>query len=364
MDVDARLQLYDLKTKYIFETRPGITNYNIPLYNLNGYPNTNALPIPTDPSQPNLQPQISLYPVYQGFMGPAFVNGIQVPFYTDRASYYNIWPLYVQALNNSYFGDGVTTTFTLNLPNFPSMAGYVDITGVAAAYSYSSPQVSADPIVANAPNPNISKANIYPAVFITTQDANQNLLQVNDSGQFFNGAAPSGNMQLGMLTGNVTGGWSNSPLTNVVNYSNGQVNVTFSSPPALDVAINLQCFFFQSGIPRAVLYYNNCITIMPPPDISYQIEINGYLSPAAFLTSNQSIPFAYMCEYIARGAARKILADTGDMEQMQFLEPFFKEQESLVWKRSQRQFTSTRTGTIFSEYSSQSPSNNYAGGGN
>jgi hypothetical protein len=71
-----------------------------------------------------------------------------------------------------------------------------------------------------------------------------------------------------------------------------------------------------------------------------------------------------MCEYIARGAARKILADTGDIEQFQFYEPLFREQEMLVWKRSQRQFTATRTQTIFSEFSSQRPYNNFSGGGN
>ena len=61
-----------------------------------------------------------------------------------------------------------------------------------------------------------------------------------------------------------------------------------------------------------------------------------------------------MSEYIARGAARKILADTGDVEQFAFYEPLFKEQEQLVWKRSQRQFTSTRTNTIFSQLTTQS----------
>jgi hypothetical protein len=61
-----------------------------------------------------------------------------------------------------------------------------------------------------------------------------------------------------------------------------------------------------------------------------------------------------MCEYIARGAARKILADTGDTEQFMFYEPLFKEQETLVWKRSQRQFTATRTCTIFSDLQGQS----------
>jgi hypothetical protein len=65
------------------------------------------------------------------------------------------------------------------------------------------------------------------------------------------------------------------------------------------------------------------------------------------------VQFAYMSEYIARGAARKILADTGDTEQFAFYEPLFKEQETLVWKRSQRQFTANRTGTIFSDLQGQ-----------
>ena len=55
-----------------------------------------------------------------------------------------------------------------------------------------------------------------------------------------------------------------------------------------------------------------------------------------------------MCEYISRGAARKLLSDTGDWDQFDRYEPLFLEQEMLVWKRSQRQFTATRTDTIFS----------------
>jgi len=86
-----------------------------------------------------------------------------------------------------------------------------------------------------------------------------------------------------------------------------------------------------------------------PPANQYTVELTAYLSPAAFLNSAQAIQFGYMCEYIARGAARKILSDTGDIEQFQFYEPLFKEQEMLVWKRSQRQFTATRTQTIYSQ---------------
>lgn len=345
-DSDGIFQLFDFKTKWIFQTQPGINHYNIPLYNTNGYPTQ---------TEPGNQ-VISYYPVYQGFLAPAFVNGIQVPYYTDRASFYNIWPLYVQALNNSFEGNGTAGPYALTLPNFPALTGYTDITGVIASGS------TTDPIVAAAPSAAVSKTSIFPSVYITTQDANQNLIQVNDTGQFFNQAAPSGNMQLGLLTGNVAGGWSTT--LNTINYTNGQMNVTFSSSIPSGTPINLQCFFFQQGIPRAILFYNNCVSIMPPPDTNYQIELNAYLSPAAFLSTSTAIPFAYMSEYIARGAARKILSDTGDVEQFQFYEPLFKEQRDLVWKRSQRINTSQRTGTIFSEYSSQSPSNNYAGGGN
>ena len=100
-----------------------------------------------------------------------------------------------------------------------------------------------------------------------------------------------------------------------------------------------------------------------PPNIQYLVSLEGYLSPAAFLASTNAVPFAYMSEYIARGAARKILADTGDVEQFQFYEPFFREQEILVWKRSQRIFTSSRTQTIFSEGGSGNLSTNTTQGG-
>lgn len=345
MDVDARMQLFDFKTTYRFQTSPGITQYNMPLYNTNGYPTQ---------IQPGNQ-LISYYPVYQGFLQPVFVNGIQVPFYTDPGAYYNIWPNYIQSLNNSFTGDG-GTSYTLTLPNVPALAGHVDITGIIAAGS------SIDPIVATTLDTAVPKTSTYPAVFITTQDANNNTIVATDSGQFLSATGVSGNMQLGMLTGDVTPGWNTS--TNVVNYTTGTVEVTFDSAIPDGTPINIQSYFYQQGIPRAVLFYNNTITIRPPPDVSYLVELQAYLTPAAFLSTSQAIQFAYMSEYIARGAARKILADTGDIEQFQFYEPLFREQEILVWKRSQRIFTSTRTGTIFSESSSQSPSNNYAGGGN
>lgn len=70
-----------------------------------------------------------------------------------------------------------------------------------------------------------------------------------------------------------------------------------------------------------------------------------------------------MAEYLARGAARKILSDTGDVDQFQFYEPLFREQELLVWKRSQRQWTATKTQTLYSQgpYTTGYGNNNLGG---
>jgi len=237
--------------------------------------------------------------------------------------------------------------------------------------SYSSGNVQ-DPPITDVFLEDIPTTSVYAAVYFTTTDINGNQLLVSDSGQFLQdnvgygllmvpGNAPFGNVGL-------SGGYSVS--LNTVNYATGVANVTFCASDGSPVVvpagtpINAQCYFYEQGIPRAVLFYNNVITIRPPPNIPYRIELAAYLSPAAFLNSGAAIPFGYMAEYIARGAARKILADTGDVEQFTFYEPLFKEQETLVWKRSQRIFTSTRTGTIFSETQGQTNYNNLGAGTN
>lgn len=332
IDVDARMQLFDLKTLYRFQTSPGVDQYNMPLYSLQTEPGSQT---------------ISYYPVYQGFMAPASINGIPVPFYTQRDTFWNLWPNYVQSLTQAATGNGTTGPYTISLPFFPALPGHVDMTGIIANGS------NTDPIYASTINTAIPTTSIYSAVYLTATGANGQNIVVADSGQFLSGvtdgnlygllmqpgAAPYGNTAL-------SGGYSTT--SNVVDYVNGVAYVTFPTAIPDGAPINAQCYFYEQGIPRAILYYDNVITIRPPPNIQYLVEMEAYLSPAAFLSTSASIPFAYMSEYIARGAARKILSDTGDVEQFMFYEPLFREQEQLVWKRSQRQFTATRTPTIFS----------------
>lgn len=361
MDVDARVQLFDLKTTYQFQTTPGIAAYNMPLYN-------------TQIEDDNQQ--IGAYPVYQGFQQPCYLNGIQVPFYTDLNSFWNLWPNYAQFLNPAATGDGTVGPYKIPLAEAPAIPGHLDMSGIVANINNGNGNV--DPIFSSTGFPtyiqsgntfiNLPTTSFYPGVYFTAKNANGQLVQVSDSGLFLKAALPAGTSGdlYGLLMAPGNAPLSNKPLfdatstpnvysttINTVNYTQGYANVFFPEPVPAGNPINAECLFFNPGLPRAILFYNNTMTIRPPPDISYNVQLSTYLTPAAFMNTGAAIPFAYMAEYIARGAARKILADTGDIEQFQFYEPLFREQEMLVWKRSQRQFTASRTATIFSDLQGQ-----------
>lgn len=334
-DVDARVQLFDLKTTYSFQTTPGIDKYNMPLYDIQTEPGSQT---------------IGAYPVYQGFLPYCSINGVAVPFYTQKGDFWNLWPNYVQSLTSAATGDGTTGPYTINLPFFPAIPGHIDMSGIVALAGSGNPS---DPPFTTSFLTGVPVTSVQSGVYFTSVDDNGQAVIVQDSGQFLSGSTSGDLYGLLMVPGSapfgntaLSGGYSTS--LNTINYETGVAVVTFPTAIPSGTPINSQCYFYEQGMPRGIMFYNNVITVRPPPDVSYLVEMEAYLSPAAFLNSGDAIPFGYMAEYIARGAARKILSDTGDVDQFQFYEPLFKEQETLVWKRSQRQFTSTRTQTIFS----------------
>lgn len=345
MDIDGRMQLFDLKKKYQFQTTPGVDRYNMPLYSV---------------QNESEDQQIGMYPVYQGFLGPAYINGVPVGFYTQKENFFTDFPKIIQNMTVVGVGNGSSGPYTLQLPILSNtlppnppfngiVRGHIDTTGIISTGTNVDPPLvtsdQASDAIADMPVTSVDSA-----FFITSIDATGANVVVADSGQFL-----TGNVNYGLLMspgkapyGNtaLTGGYSTS--LNTINYFSGAVTLNFPVAIPQGVNINAQAFYFQSGLPRGILFYDNCLTLRMPPSQQWLVELDAYLSPAAFLNTNDAIPFAYMAEYIARGAARKILSDTGDVEQFQFYEPLFKEQELLVWKRSGRQFTTTRTETIYS----------------
>jgi hypothetical protein len=429
-DVDARIQLFDLKKTYSFVTTPGVDRYNMPLYD-------NQIESPTNDPQ-----SINFYPVYQGFLPSCKINGVEIAFQTQKQLFFNSYPNIVQNLQVAAIGDG-GATYTIQLPILPAanppnppynaiVRGHVDIAGIIATGN------NVDPPRGSNFNTNIPVTSVDAAVYITALGEDGSNVIVTDSGQFLSsninygmlmspGKAPFGNTALpggylaslsitGITLGTTTvitvvnslqpgqpveidsvsgtvelngnlytilsatptsitlnvdstlftpyiSGGIVSSLQNVINYLTGTIQVTFPQEIPQGNNINVQVYFFAGGLPRAMLFYNNTITFRSVPAFQYVVELDGYMTPAAFLNSAEGIPYGYMSEYIARGAARKILSDTGDGEQLQFYEPMFLEQEQLVWKRSQRQWTATRTETIYSQGCGQGINFNQSGSG-
>src|SRR5690242_17411837 len=219
-DVDARLQLFDLKTKYQFQTQPGVDQYNMPLYNVQSEGGGQS---------------VGMYPVYQGFTQTAYVNGIQVPFQTDKTTFFNIWPNIVQQLFVVGVGNNTVGPYTLSFPITPAnsspvnppiqaiLRGHVDIGGIMAT------GINADPPVGVNLNTNIPVANTFPAVYLTATAADGSNIIVADSGQFLfgntnygllmtPGKAPTGNAPLPNTLGQLT---PYSTTQNTINYLTG-----------------------------------------------------------------------------------------------------------------------------------------------
>ena len=359
-DVDPRLQIFDLKKKIQFTTQPGVDQYNMPLYDVQ----VEGIEAPGT----NTQQNIGLYPVYQGYLEPAFANGQRLLFQTQKNYFYNQWQNQVQFYPNIAKGLGGTQTYTIQIPQLSNLVpttwpynsvlvrGHVDMSGITNLGSNEDPPF-ADAITR--PNPLVTSCDSK--VFVTYQTTSNDMVQIIDTGVVLSSNRnkgilyTKGNPPLGNQASSVLG-------QETVDYTTGTIVIVRQVP--LGKPINVQCSFAETGMPRACLFYNNSLTLRPVPDNTYNIELDAYLTPSAFINLGyqSNVQYPHMSEYISLGAARKILSDTGDIEQFNFYEPIFKEQETLVWKRSQRQWTSTRTQTIYSQSTGDGMGNSSRGG--
>lgn len=275
-DMPARLQLFDLKRQYIFETVPNIFMYQFPI------------------------------DLYQGVKPPAYCDGIPLGYFQTNEQFYNVFPEFVNN-QQDIFGDNTTGPYTINFGQTPILRGFTDDLGYLTPY-----------------------------VFITGFDnGNEQFYIVDDGNGILNQTDSSFQNILFQNAGTVD------YITGVAVFS------TLNPVPSSNI-ISSQTSPYSAGMPRAMLFFNNIFKLYPVPSKVYKVQIDCFVTPQQFLNTDDAIPFSYMSEYIARGAARKILSDSGDYEQFQFYEPLFREQENNVLRRSSRQNATQRTPTIFS----------------
>lgn len=293
-EMPERLQLFELKRQYTFETIPNQFIYQFP------------------------------YQQYQKVESPIYVDGVQIGLLQSNDQFYKLYPEFV---NNEQpiLGDGTSGPYSITFGKNPVLRAFIDDLG-----------------------------NLLPYVYITATDTSGEFCYIVDSG-FLN---PSGEGILietdasfqTILGPSVADGGSGS-----VNYLTGVATFTFLNNIGGQQPIYCQSSPYSPGTPRICLFFNNTLKLYPVPDRAYKVQMDAFITPAQFLSTEAAVPFAYMAEYIARGATRKILSDNADYEQFQFYEPLFREQENLVLRRTQRTNDNERTPTIFSSQTNNKP---------
>lgn len=147
---------------------------------------------------------------------------------------------------------------------------------------------------------------------------------------------------------------TNQPLANsTVNYATGAVSITFPNTVDSTEIIQVAVKQIQLSRPWMVNLYNNTFTVRPVPDKAYSVTVQAYKSPIQLLEDEQSPAMKDTWQYVALGAAIKVMQDRQDSDAIASIMPFFKEQEALVLYRTAVQMAPMSTPTIYDGYGQQ-----------
>ena len=244
----------------------------------------------------SLQPNIDTYTIdsvltdindFITFNPPVYIAGFKAFYSQSEEEFFNIYPFHNSIQSTGLSGNGGTFAFAGTLSGIPVTRGKVCFTAKSA-----------------------------------TNDG----LELSDKDSD------------GLLTGDGTG---------TINYLTGAYTLTFSTAP-LGV-INSQTVPYVAARPTAMLYFGNKFVFRPIPDQVYHVQIEAFVRPTDLLAMGDKPELEQWWQYIAYGAAKKVLEDRMDMETVQMIMPEFNRQEKMVLRRTIVQQTNERTATIYTE---------------
>lgn len=240
---------------------------------------------------------------------PLYIAGMRRMLSQSREQFFNIYPNISQIGQTGLFGDGVTVNFAGTLPTGNVPAGV---------------PVMQNNVLFNSIGPNYYGLELHD---IPT-DANT-----------------------GILDGDTGAG------LNTINYITGAYNLSFSAAPLAGQPINFQVVPYQAAMPQVVLFYNDTFTVRPIPDQVYPITFDVFVVPTELLSTDttQHPDINQWFQYIAYGAARKILQERLDMESVALLEPEYHKQELLCLRKTNMQLSNQRVATVYTEGSANWP---------
>lgn len=314
-DIPEHLRLFNLRTTFTFYTNPFQDVYPTDTLSFVGV---------------TTNPLYNFQNLYISVHDPVYIAGYQAFFSQDRQQFFGIYPLVNNIASIGVTGDGATTQFS----------GQIIIQQGAIL------------------NPNqVQQVGLLQNnVLFSSLDSNNNGLAMIDVPVI---DSVTGNPT---TTGNLVPP-SSSPTgfptvvdpNNNINYASGVFTVTFPTAPGAGETINSQTVPQVATLPQALLFYDNQFTVRPIPDQPYRVNFEAYVRPTALLDTNQSPQLEEWWQYIAYGAAKKILEDRMDMETVALIMPEFKQQERMILRRTIVQYTNERAATIYTEQISFGP---------
>lgn len=244
---------------------------------------------------------------------PVYIAGYQSMFSLSRQQFFSIYPNVNNIQSIGFEGDGVETNFSGFLSNVPVLQNNVLFSSV---------------------------------------DVNNIGLSVKDVPTVLNPTL--GDLVLANDPTNIVGD---------INYVTGEYDFTFDVAPAEGQAINSQTVPYVAALPQALLFYDGVFTVRPVPDQPYRVQFEVYQRPDELLTGTQMPSLSEWWQYIAYGAARKVLQDRMDLDTLAMIEPEYQKQEQLIVRRTIVQQTSQRTSTIYTEQVSSMYGYGWSNGG-
>lgn len=274
-------------------------------------------------------PFVDRYPVdvnnNQGIRDPVYFEGVKGYFFKDRSQFFNMWPRWPTKFQ-PISGNGTKTNFSFTVSNVPILSTMVVLGGVDKNGAIIRVVDDGGTLAPNGNN---------------TTTGSLLLLNSDTVGDFNPAIPPTSPIQ----------STSPNPPFNIgtINYVTGAVSINFPVAPAAGTLVTMWVTQYSAGRPYSLLFWNNEITIRPVPDNVYKVELESYMTPSQLLASTQSPVLNQWWQYIAIGAAMKVLEDRQDMEGYQNLIPLLERQEGLVLERQGVEEIGQRNTTIFSQ---------------
>ncbi len=343
-------------------------------------------------------PNIDKYPLNvnynQGVRDPIYFEGVQGSFFKDRDSFFKMWPRWPTKFTQSTGSEGTIQSTTQTNPCVVNSTAHgltsgdvVTIAGVSGMTQLNGNTYVVSVIDANSfsiPE----DASLFPNAGVGgTWTASVQIVSFTISGTPFlsrevviGGISTSGTvirvaddgygnlyLQTPKAVTSVPAITSTDPgmknlntgnpgdlvqvLVGTVDYVTGDFALNFALGgvvPDRETDLTIWVSQYSASKPYTMLFWNNEFTIRPVPDNVYKVEIETYLTPVQFLLNTDSPILNQWWQYIAIGAAIKVLEDRNDIEGVSTLIPLFDRQESLILERQGVEEIGQRNSTIFS----------------